>query len=77
MRAHPVVDVILHWPVDPHLVGIREEPGLPVSVDKADENLVARLDPDGPTAIVDRGRNLALPIRTERAVEPDALHGVV
>jgi hypothetical protein len=56
------MDVVLHRAVEAHLVRIREKLSLPVGLDEADEDLVARVDPDRPTAIVYRHRNLAFSI---------------
>lgn len=77
MRTHAIVDVVLHRPVDAHVIGVGEELGLPIGINEADEDLVTRLDPDRSTAIVDGGRNLTLPIGAESAVESDPFHRVV
>lgn len=77
MRTCPVMDVVLHGSVDAHSIRVREELRLPVGVDETDEHLVARLDRHWPASIVNRGRNLALPIRAEGAVEADSFHGIM
>lgn len=75
--ANAVMDIVLHRSIDAYLIGVREEFSLTIGIDKADEDFVARFDPDRSTAIINRCRHLALPIGAESAVKPDPFHGVM
>lgn len=75
--ADSVMDVVLHRPIEPDRVGLREEFGLAVGFHEAHKDFVSRLDFDGATAIVNRRLHRGFAVRAKGTIEPNAFHGIV
>lgn len=77
MRTQAIVKVILHRPVHPHRVGIREELGFPVGTHERREHLIPRLDRHRTATVVDRLGDGAHTVGAKGAIQADPLHGVM
>ena len=77
MGTEAIMDVAIEWPIDVDLVWIREVLSLAVGVNEAAEDLVARLDVDLAAVVIDRCVRGGETIRTRRAIEANAFHGIV
>lgn len=76
------MNVRIHRPVKAHGVRLREDLGVVVGLDEADEHRVSRLHVDHPAVllgearVVDGGLDLCSAVRAEGAVHADRFHEV-